>query len=55
MEVLVMDYDRFSRDDVVGVIRLSRQAEGECERRHWTDMITGSPQVISQWHTIQPA
>ena len=55
MEILMMDYDRFSKDDEVGVIRLGFGAEGEAEQRHWKDMLNGSPQVISQWHTIRSA
>lgn len=53
MEILMMDYDRFSKDDVVGIIHLGLGSEGEQEQRHWKDMINGSPQVISQWHTIK--
>ncbi len=53
MEVLVMDYDRFSKDDIVGRIHLGYGSEGEQGQRHWRDMINSSPQVISQWHTIK--
>ena len=54
LEVLVMDYDRFSKDDVVGRVMMGRDVEGELERRHWNDMLSGSPQVVSQWHTVKP-
>lgn len=53
MEVLVMDHDRFSKDDFMGKLVFGGEVEGESELRHWQDMISGSPQVISQWHSLK--
>lgn len=52
MEVMVMDYDRFSKNDVVGKILFGSSVTDEAQLRHWRDMIDNSPQIISQWHTI---
>ena len=53
LEVLMMDYDRFSKNDMVGKVVLGGTATGESELRHWQDMISSAPQVVSQWHTIK--
>ena len=54
MQVIVMDYDRLSKDDAMGMIELGESVERELECRHWMDMLNNSPQVISQWHSLRP-
>ncbi len=52
MEVFVMDYDRFSRNDAMGEVKFGSSVEGESERKHWRDMILNPKHSISQWHTL---
>ena len=47
-----MDYDRFSKDDVVGRMLFGGNVGGVTQLRHWQEMLSASPQVVSQWHTI---
>ena len=53
MEVLVMDYDRFSRDDIMGVLMLGSNVKRHSEARHWKEMILHPNQSISQWHSLR--
>lgn len=54
LEVLMMDYDRFSRNDVVGVVYLGDNVPHNTGKQHW-DQIIAQPNIsISNWHTILP-
>ena len=53
MEVTLMDFDRLKKDDPMGRLVFGSKVEGESELRHWQEMVSGSPQVISQWHSIK--
>lgn len=56
LEVLLMDYDRFSRDDVIGVILLGGEKHGYgTGRTHWTEMLQSPQHTISQWHSVLPS
>lgn len=54
LEVLVMDYDRFSRNDVMGMIVLGDKHGYGNGRKHWIDMLHSPQQTISQWHSALP-
>ena len=43
LEVHVMDYDRFSRNDVVGVVHIGESVDHKSGREHWTEMISSTP------------
>ena len=55
LEILIMDHDRFSRDDVIGVIRLGNSVEGESEYRHWNETFLRLQQNVTQWHSVKDA
>ena len=52
LEVTVKDYDRFSKNDVMGKVRLGSNVEGESECRHWREMILNSQKQTKQWHSL---
>lgn len=54
MELLLMDYDRLSRNDVIGAILLGERVSHVTGRKHWMDMLESPRQSISQWHSVLP-
>ena len=54
MEVLLMDYDRFSRNDVIGVIFIGENTSHSTGRKHWIDMVQSPQQSVSHWHSVLP-
>ena len=55
LEFVVMDYDRFSKDDVVGQVLVGPNAKEEMGQTHWEELISNPNQPISRWHAIYPA
>ena len=55
LEFVVMDYDRFSKDDVVGQVLVGPNAKDEMGQTHWEELISNPNQPISRWHAIYPA
>ena len=53
LELLVMDYDRFSRNDIMGIVLLGGSVHYHSGRSHWAEMIASSRQSITQWHSIR--
>ena len=54
LEVVVMDYDRLSRDDLIGTVLLGVNVDHHSGFSHWTDMVAAPHQRISRWHSIKP-
>ena len=54
LEVVVMDYDRFSRNDLIGTVLLGANVNHQSGQSHWTDMVATPQQRISRWHSIKP-
>lgn len=54
MDIIVMDYDRFSHDQVVGIVRLGSKVADEMGKTHWDEMIATPNSAISRWHSIVP-
>ena len=54
MEVLLMDYDRFSRNDVIGIILIGENIGHTTGRKHWIDMLQSPRQSVSHWHSVMP-
>ena len=53
LEVVVMDYDRFSRNDYIGTVLLGVNAGHHSGFSHWADMVAAPHQRISRWHSIK--
>ena len=54
LEFTLMDYDRFSHDDLVGTIKVGPKVDDEKGRTHWEEIMDAPTQLISRWHPIMP-
>lgn len=54
LEFIVMDYDRFSRDDLIGSVKVGCTASTDMGQTHWEEMLSMANQPISRWHPILP-
>ena len=54
LEILMMDYDRFSRNDIVGVVFIGHRVPHNTGQQHWDQMISQPNTSISSWHSILP-
>ena len=54
LEVFLMDYDRFSRNDIVGMIILGEKSDHVTGQKHWIDMLQSPQQSVTQWHSVAP-
>ncbi len=53
LEILVMDYDRFKTNELVGVIIIGGKSPHDSGRSHWEE-IMGSPRHrVCRWHSIR--
>ena len=49
-----MDYDRFSRNDHVGIVDMGYEVSNDGGRKHWHEIIDSPREAISHWHPILP-
>ena len=49
----IVDYDKFSQDDTMGVVNIGKDVQSKLGRRHWNEMLGSPCQWISFWHPIQ--
>jgi hypothetical protein len=54
LEIWVMDYDWFSRNDKMGVVYVGANSPQEVGRNHWMEIISAPEHQTSHWHTIIP-
>ena len=54
LQIVVMDYDRFSRNDHVGIVDLGCDVANDGGRTHWQEIIDSPRESISHWHPILP-
>ena len=54
LEIWVMDYDWFSRNDKMGVVYIGLNSPQEVGRCHWVEIINSPEQMASHWHAIIP-
>ncbi|XP_078075671.1 synaptotagmin-10 isoform X2 [Mustelus asterias] len=54
LSITVMDYDRVSHNEVIGVCRVGQDAEG-LGRDHWNEMLVYPRKPIAHWHLLEEA
>ena len=54
LEIWIMDYDWFSRNDKMGVVYVGANSPQEVGRSHWAEILSAPEHQTSHWHTIIP-
>ena len=54
LEFLVMDHDRFRRNDIIGVVYIGPNSPQECGRAQWSEMMISPRHSVSRWHPLLP-
>ncbi len=55
LEVVLMDYNRFTSNEPMGGVFIGKNAPTESGRSHWTEAVAGySIVAISRWHGVLP-
>ena len=54
LEILIMDHNRFSGDEIMGIIRIGDSAPDETGRSHWSEILRTPGQAVSRWHSAWP-
>lgn len=49
LDVILMEYDRFSQDTVAGVVNIGAGSRSEQGRQHWEEVAANSDQPISRY------
>ena len=52
LKLVVMDFDRFSRNDVMGTVLIGSSVSNESGCKHWNEMILNPNSSVCQWHTM---
>ncbi|XP_046844678.1 synaptotagmin 1-like isoform X2 [Xenia sp. Carnegie-2017] len=50
--VVVLDYDRLSKSEVIGRTIIGALAPGGPELQHWQDMLASPRKPVAQWHAL---
>ena len=55
LDVCVMSYDRFSRDEVIGKVTIGVSADPtSTASQHWKQILSHPQNHVSHWHTYSP-
>ena len=54
LEIWIMDYDWFSRNDKMGVVYVGANSPQEVGRSHWLEILNSPEHQTSHWHTVIP-
>ena len=55
LDVCVMSYDRFSRDEVIGKVTIGTSADPtSTSNQHWKEILTHPQKNVSHWHAYSP-
>ena len=55
VELVVMNYDRFGRDEVIGKVSLGLNVSMDAGRAHWSEVLSSPGHAMSRWHVLMTA
>ena len=53
LQFSVMDYDRFTQNDVIGVFSVGGRAPSKVGRDHWSQVMSSHGHAVSHWHSLE--
>ena len=54
LDIVLMDHNRFSGDQVMGTIHVGENASEETGRSHWSEIQRTPGHAVSRWHSAWP-
>ncbi|CAL4067347.1 unnamed protein product, partial [Meganyctiphanes norvegica] len=54
IDILVMDYDRWKKNEVIGKVTFGKEGGSPTERKHYNQMINKPNEAQIQWHRLKP-
>ena len=54
LELLLMDHNRFSGDEVLGIVRVGEHCPEETGQSHWNELFLTQDHAVSRWHSVWP-
>ena len=52
VDIMVMSYDRFSHNELVGSLSIGTQAQQISGKIHWKEVMNQHDKTVSRWHAI---
>lgn len=52
LELQLLDYDRVTRNEVIGRLILSISSEDSIARKHWLEIANSPRKQIAEWHRL---
>lgn len=53
LEIVVLNYDRFGRDEVIGKVSIGLNVSSDSGRAHWSEALSSPNHAVSRWHMLQ--
>lgn len=54
LEFLVMDWDRVTKNEVMGRVEIGPKAKNNVGRSHWEEVKKAPRHQIAEWHKLKP-
>lgn len=52
LKFMVMDYDRFGRDIVIGTVMIGTNVTEDMSKAHWEEITKTPNHAVSRWHKM---
>ncbi|XP_054159396.1 synaptotagmin-4-like [Oppia nitens] len=53
IEFMVLDYDRLTKNEVIGKLELGPKTGSPTQQKHWQDVIASPRRQIAEWHKLK--
>ena len=53
LEFLILDWDRVTKNDVIGRLDIGLKGSGSVEQRHWQEVMNCPRRQLAEWHKLK--